>query len=113
MDFEALIIEARKFLDANETDRLATVLFTDKGNTYIIHHKSCEESYAVCATLSSMIAAEDIRILKTVTMFSGGCLEIPSAWLRKFLYELNNDNKDMEILMQDGKRIFLLKDFMR
>lgn len=114
MDFENLIKEAQNVLNTNETDKgLATAFFTDKGNIYVRHHKSFDESYAVCTTLNHMVASEDTKVLKTVTVFSGGCLEVPSAWLREFLYELNNDNENTEVLMPDGKQVRLLRDYRR
>lgn len=112
MDFDTMIKEAEKAIEKSSKDKgVATALLTHNGNLYITFcndfcsgfgEKFCEDY----TTLKDMIAAGETGILKIVCVYKMGQqkeIEIPCYWLRKFIYDINNSNKDAVVMLGSEK----------
>jgi GNAT superfamily N-acetyltransferase/cytidine deaminase len=120
MDFEAMIKEAEKALREKENAKcVATALLTDKGNLYVnicddfcqgLGEKLCE----ACTPLNEMIAAGETGIHKMVSVWKDGAqmgVEIPCAWYRQFIKDMNPQNSDAEVML-GGSRIHKMKELV-
>lgn len=96
-DFYSLIEYAKQHI-VNLDSSLAVIVFeTDKGVVYSEKFSVCEDyEYAF---IDKMRASSDYTIKKIVCMFNNGQLDVPSFALRKTLIELNESNKDADILL--------------
>ena len=80
----------------------AIVFTTAKSYTYISVVDTPQE---IC---SQLISDNDTRILKLLTMWKTGQVDLPSLAFRKAILEMNSENKDTNILLQ-GKEGFIIK----
>ncbi len=111
-----MLQESRNVLD-KEGIGVATSLLTDKEKLYTVccrdfcqgfGEKLCEN----CSSLKALLEADDTRITKIITAYktkkqSG--IEIPCAWLRRFIYDMNEGNAEAGVWLGDG-RVYPLKD---
>lgn len=78
------------------------VLLTDKNNIYVavndIDGSICEE----------MTRENDTKIVKMLTMWKNGCIDLPSTKFRKSLVEIDEHNNLADILLR-GKTDYLIK----
>ncbi|MFR3682938.1 hypothetical protein DW091_07395 [Eubacterium sp. AM05-23] len=114
MEFDVMASEAEKVINKNGVDEgVAFALFTNKGNLYIpfCADTCCGYGKKFCENhdlLSDMIAADDTRIIKIACAFKQTELakqtgiDIPCAWILQFIYSMNKENANAEILMPSG-----------
>ena len=111
MDFDVMVSEAKKVItESAANDGVAFALFTNKGNLYIPFCADCCSGYGekFCKShnlLNDMIAADDTRILKIAGVFKQTTpvkqagIDLPCAWILKFIRNMNKENVHAEILM--------------
>lgn len=117
MNFEELIKAAEGILFEKEKG-VATAILTNKGNLHVIFcndfcqqfgEKFCDKYL----TLKRLIAKGETRVLKITTVFKVGKehgAELPCGWLRNFIYEMNHENLDSEVMV--GNNIYTIKALM-
>lgn len=106
--FDKMISIAKsKLLNINENvnglpSPQVTVLLTDKNNIYVavndIDGSICEE----------MTRENDTKIVKMLTMWKNGRVDLPSINFRKALFEMDEQNNMADILLR-GKTDYLIK----
>lgn len=79
-----------------------SVIYTDKNNTYIAKN---DIDGSIC---DQLISNDDTRIVKLLTMWKNGQVDVPSFAFRKAIIEMNTANKDTDILLQ-GSEGFIVK----
>ncbi|WP_270504475.1 hypothetical protein [Eubacterium limosum] len=111
MDYDVMVSEAKKVItESTANDGEAFALFTNKGNLYIPFCADCCCGYGekFCEShnlLNDMIAADDTRILKIAGVFKQTTpvkqigINLPCAWILKFINNMNKENVHAEILM--------------
>lgn len=111
MDFDVMVSKAKKVINESAVDDgVAFALFTNKGNLYIPFCADCCCGYGkkFCESpnlLNDMIAADDTRILKIAGVFKQTTpvkqtgIDLPCAWILKFIRNMNKENVNAEILM--------------
>ena len=111
MEFEVMVKEAEKVINKNGADEgVAFALFTNKGNLYIpfCTDSCCGYGKKFCEghnLLNDIIAANDTRIIKIAGVFKQTTpakqtgIDIPRAWILQFIYSMNKENVNAEILM--------------
>ena len=78
------------------------VLLTDKNNIYVAVN---DIDGSIC---DQLISNDDTRIVKLLTMWKNGQVDVPSFAFRKAIIEMNTANKDTDILLQ-GSEGFIVK----
>ena len=79
-------------------------MFTDKGNIYV----ACCDTFQNCCNktdddysiLNNLLETGDTRVLKIVAVIKQRgeyIIDVPCAWLRNCIYDMNNDNIDAEV----------------
>ena len=106
--FDKMISIAKsKLLNINEKvnglpSPQVTVLLTDKNNIYVavndIDGSICEE----------MTCENDTKIVKMLTMWKNGCIDISPINFRKALVPMDEHNNNADVLLQ-GKTDYLIK----
>jgi len=91
--FQILIIESPK-----------NNLFYDFVN-YMLPNESSKEN----EILNKLKENEDTEISKIICMWNDGCVDLPSFHFRKSICELNEKNKDAEILLNGKDGFFVSK----
>lgn len=114
MEFDAMVREAEKVINKSGADEgVAFALFTNKGNLYIpfCTDSCCGYGKKFCEShnlLNDMIAADDTRIIKIACAFKQTTpakqtgINIPCTWILKFIYSMNKENVNAEILMSSN-----------
>ena len=83
----------------------AIVFTTAKSYTYVSVGDTPQE---IC---SQLISDNDTRILKLLTMWKNGQVDLPSLAFRKAILEMNIENKDTNILLQGKEGLIVKKLF--
>ena len=71
-----------------------TVLLSKQGNTYVTEN---DMDGAICAQLREN---GDTQIIKSLTVWKGGQIDLPSYQFRKALLVLDERNSDAELILQ-------------
>lgn len=82
-----------------------SVICTDKNNTYIAEN---DIDGSIC---DQLISNDDTRIVKLLTMWKNGQIDLPSLAFRKAILEMNSENKDTNILLQGKEGLIVKKLF--
>jgi cytidine deaminase len=93
---------------------VAVVLVTKSGKVYTGKSIKMTCSLGVCAevtAVSNMILEDEFEIKKMVAVYEGGNIITPCGKCREFLYQLNHNNLECEIMISDNK-IVKLKDLL-
>ena len=80
-----------------------TVLRTGQGNTYVTEN---DIDGAICARLKEK---NDTHIVKSLTVWKGGQIDLPSYQFRKALLAMNAQNRDTELILQGKDKIISKK----
>ena len=107
---ELLEIAKRAFMDEKALKASqVTVLWTSNHRFYTAID---DLSGAICEELE---LKKDTRILKLITVWKNGQLDLPSYQLRQALIQLNENNKDADIILQgmDGYIIKKISQTMK
>lgn len=120
MTFEELYQIAHDTLNPRELSRSTTagtcaaVIETDKGNLYkgVCIDAPCGVGFcAEHSAIAAMVTAGESRVRKLAAVFADGSVAPPCGRCREFLYQVNDENGDCEILVEKGK-VLLLKDIL-
>ena len=93
---------------------VASALLTDKGNVYVGVCIDTPSSMGFCAehsAIAQMITNEESKIVKIVAVGSEGKVYPPCGRCREFIYQINNENLEAEVLIGDD-RIVKLKELL-
>ncbi len=111
-----MIKEAEKAIEKSSKDKgVATALLTHNGKLYVTFcNNFCQDfGEKFCegyTTLKDMITTGDTGILKIVCVYKidqQKGIEIPCFWLRKFILDMNNNNKDAMVMLGSEKTCLL------
>lgn len=111
MKFETLIDIAENTLNPHEladgsyAGSVAAALVTDKGNVYkgVCIDTPCSMGFcAEHAAIAAMITAGENRIEKIVAVCEGVGIVAPCGRCREFMYAINHDNLNTEVLLDCG-----------
>ena len=80
-----------------------SVICTNKNNTYIAKN---DIDGSIC---DQLISNDDTRIVKLLTMWKNGQVDVPSFAFRKAIVEMNAQNKDTDILLQESEGFIVKK----
>jgi len=89
---------------------VASALLTEKGNVYIGVCIDTACSMGFCAehsAIAQMITNEESRIVKIVAVGSEGKVYPPCGRCREFMYQINNENLEADVLVGEGKVVTL------
>ncbi len=89
---------------------VACALLTDKGNLFVGVCIDTNCSMGFCAehaAIAQMITGGESRIVKIVAVGVNGIVYSPCGRCREFIYQINNENLDTEILVSKNKVIKL------
>lgn len=97
--FNQMISFAQEVLaDRPQTANLqAVVLKTSLGNTHTILSADPQSEQQA---LQQMVVQADTQVLYLVTMWQGGCLDVPAYALREKLLALNKENENALLVLQ-------------
>lgn len=110
MEFQKLVEIAKSALNpralsgSSYAGSVAAALLTDKGNVYkgVCIDTPCSMGFcAEHAAIAAMITAGESSIMKLVVISAGNGIVPPCGRCREFMYQINNDNLDCEILLKD------------
>lgn len=97
-------LNPRDLAQGSSSGSVAAALVTDEGNIYrgVCIDTPCSMGFcAEHAAIASMITAGESRIEKIVAVCSNGIVA-PCGRCREFMYQVNNDNLQTEIIMSKG-----------
>ena len=104
------IAKKNKLTDQCTVGEVSSVLITDKNNIYtgLLINASCGLGFcAEHSAIASMITKGESRIKKIVAVHYDGKILPPCGKCRELMIEVNDNNKDTEIIM-DKERIVKL-----
>lgn len=79
-----------------------TVLLTDKNNIYVAVN---DVDGSICEELKR---DKNTKIVKMLTMWKDGCIDLSSIGFRKALIKMNDYNNNTDIILQ-GKEDYIIK----
>ncbi len=103
-------VNPRQLSESCYVASVACALVTDKGNVYtgVCIDTACSMGFcAEHAAIAQMITNEESRIMKIVAVGRNGKILPPCGRCREFIYQINNENLDAEILVQENKVVKL------
>ena len=89
---------------------VSSALLTEKGNVYFGVCIDTPYGIGFCAehsAIAQMITNEESRIIKIVAVGAEGKILSPCGRCREFIYQINNENLDAEILVDNNKVVKL------
>jgi cytidine deaminase len=89
---------------------VSSALLTEKGNVYVGVCIDTPSGMGFCAehsAIAQMITNEESRIIKIVAVGAEGKILSPCGRCREFIYQINNENLDAEILVDNNKVVKL------
>lgn len=89
---------------------VASALVTEKGNVYVGVCIDTPSGMGFCAehsAIAQMITNEESRIVKIVAVGKEGKILSPCGRCREFIYQINNENLDTEVLVDNNKAVKL------
>lgn len=89
---------------------VACALLSDKGNVFtgVCIDTCCGMGFcAEHAAIAQMITNEESRILKIVAVGENGKVYPPCGRCREFMYQINHDNIETEVLVGENKSVKL------
>lgn len=111
MTFDELIGEARKVLGSRPLSEdswagsVAAALVTDQGHVYrgVCIDVPCSMGFcAEHAAIAAMVTAGEKRIMRIVAIHEGTGVVAPCGRCREFMYQIDHDNLDTEVLLHSG-----------
>lgn len=110
-DFKELLkiaentLNPRDLSGGSSAGSVAAALVTDKGNVYrgVCIDVPCSMGFcAEHAAIAAMITAGESRIEKIVAVCEDGDIVAPCGRCREFMYQINYDNINAEVLLSCG-----------
>jgi len=105
-----LKVKPRKLSESTYVASVACALLTVSGNVYVGVCIDTSSSVGFCAehaAIAQMITNEESRILKIVAVTEGGRILPPCGRCREFIYQVNRENLETEVLVEENKVIKL------
>ena len=99
------IVKPRELSDMASCGVVSAVLVSEKGNIYKGLNIDVPCSMGFCAehaAIASMITAGESRIAKIVAVQYGGKILPPCGRCREFMYQINHENINTEVILEDG-----------
>lgn len=93
---------------------VASALLTDKGNVYtgVCIDTACSMGFcAEHSAIAQMVTNEESKIVKIVAIGENGRIYPPCGRCREFMYQINNENLEADILVDENK-IVKLKELL-
>jgi len=103
-------VRPRKLSKYCDVASVASALVTDKGNIYVGVCIDTACSMGFCAehsAIAQMITNEESRIASIVAVGPGGKVYPPCGRCREFMYQINNDNLQAEVLVSENQIVRL------
>ena len=113
VDFCRMLSLAEKYFDTNNSIgkfeyHQCLVLKTEQGDK--IYSFACDTVKALIDKSCDMLISEKISVVeKIVCMWEGGFIDVPSHGFIKALCNLNDKNKETQILLQGKENTFHIK----
>lgn len=107
-----LKVNPRQLSEGCYVGSVASALLTDKGNVYTGVCIDTSSSMGFCAehsAIAQMITNEESKILKIVAVGRNGKILPPCGRCREFMYQINNENIEMDVLVEEDKVVKLKK----
>lgn len=104
------LAKEKKIENHTSISEVAVALETDKGNIYTGRSIKTTCSLGMCAenvAVANMIMNDESKIVKLVAVYEGGKIISPCGKCREFLYQMNYENADCEILISKNKTVKL------
>ena len=111
MEFPELVkiardtLNPRKLSDTSEAGSVAAALITTSGNVYkgVCIDTPCSMGFcAEHAAIAAMITSGENRIEKIVAICDGVGIVSPCGRCREFMYQINHENSNTEIMIATG-----------
>ncbi len=118
---EELIEKAKKLAEVKELSTLVragdvgSALITDKGNVYIGTSIDACCGVGFCAehtAIGNMVTNKEYRIKKIVAVMGDGRVLPPCGRCREFMYEINKENLDTDVILGKDK-VVKLRDLLQ
>lgn len=103
-------VNPRQLSEGCYVGSVASALLTDKGNVYVGVCIDTSSSMGFCAehsAIAQMITNEESKILKIVAVGRNGKILPPCGRCREFIYQINNENIEMDVLVEEDKVVKL------
>lgn len=97
-------LNPRRLNEDSTAGEVAAALLTDRGNVYtgVCIDVPCSMGFcAEHAAIAAMITAGESRVVKLAAVCDGIGVVPPCGRCREFLYQINHENLDCEILLKD------------
>lgn len=89
-------------------------LVTDKGNVYLGVSIDTPSGMGFCAehaAIATMVTKQEFRIKKIVAVLADGTVLSPCGRCREFMYQIDKDNLDTDVLLKNNQ-IVKLRDLL-
>ena len=112
-DFSRMLSLAEKYFDTNNSIgkfeyHQCLVLKTEQGDK--IYSFTCDNVKELIDKSYDMLISEKISVVeKVVCMWEGGFIDVPSHSFMKVLCDLNDKNKDTQILLRGTENTYHIK----
>lgn len=103
-------VNPRQLSEGCYVGSVASALLTDKGNVYSGVCIDTSSSMGFCAehsAIAQMITNEESKILKIVAVGRNGKILPPCGRCREFIYQINNENLETDVLVEEDMVIKL------
>ena len=99
-------VDPRKLSEKCYVASVASALETDKGNVYVGVCIDTPSSMGFCAehsAIAQMITNGESKIVKILAIGENGRVLPPCGRCREFIYQINNENLNAQVLVDDNK----------
>jgi len=113
-DTAAKKVHFRKLSKFTSVAEVAASLLTDKGNVYTGVNIDTACGMGFCAehsAIAQMVTNGETRIVRIVAVGPGGKVLPPCGRCREFIYQINKDNIDAEVMIE-GNNTVKLRDLL-
>lgn len=104
------IVKPVKMRHGFTTADCGCALVSDKGNIYLGVSIDTPSSMGFCAehsAIASMITNQEFKVVKIVAAGEDGIVLPPCGRCREFIYQINKDNLDTEVIISKDKSVRL------
>lgn len=104
------IVKPIKMRHGFTTADCGCALLTDKGNIYLGVSIDTPSGMGFCAehsAIAAMVTNQELKITKIVASGGDGTVLPPCGRCREFMYQINKENLDTEVLISNDKSVKL------
>jgi cytidine deaminase len=112
VDKAASLVAPKKMKHGFTTADCGCALVTDKGNIYLGVSIDTPSSMGFCAehsAIASMVTNNEYKIRKIVAALDDGTVLPPCGRCREFMYQIDNDHLNTEVIISKEKSVKLKK----